>query len=354
MGTLADGDAAVEAGGLSLLVESHHHNGCAHAAADGGAMEEYLFALLEGNGVDNTLSLYATQGSLDDLPARGVNHHGHAGNVGFGGEQAQEMHHLGTAVKQAVVNIDVEHLRTILHLRAGNLEGCGIVLLANKTKEAARARHVAALADVEKIALGRDGQGLKAREREVRVGRCWTARRHGQAVVHHEGRVLGDVSIRGAATAADDIDQPLADVFAHLLRHLLGRLVVAAKGVGQARIGIGRYIIRRVGSQLSEEGEHVRSTKRTVEAHGEYGSMADGSQKGFEGLARKGAATLVGNGDAQHEGYGLAMLKGALNSVDGRLGIERIKDGFDEQGIHATIQQSFHLFAVSLNQFIKG
>ena len=165
---------------------------------------------------------------------------------------------------------------------------------------------------------------------------------------------MGDVGIRGAATAADDIDQPLADVFAHLLRHLLGRLVVAAKGVGQARIGIGRYIIRRVGGQLSEEGEHVRSTKRTVEANGENGSMADRSEEGFKGLARKGAATLVGNGDAEHKGHGLAMLKGALNSVDGRLGIERIKDGFDEQGIHATIQQSFHLFAVSLNQFIKG
>ena len=172
--------------------------------------------------------------------------------------------------------------------------------------------------------------------------------------MHHEGRVLCDVGIRGAATAADDIDQPFADVFAHLLRHLLGRLVVAAKGIGQARIGIGRYIIRRVGSQLSEEGEHIRSTKRTVEAHGEDGSMADGSQKGFERLARKGAAALVGNGDAQHKRYGLAMLEGALDGVDGRLGIERIKDGFDEQGIHATVQQSLNLFAVSLNQFIKG
>ena len=66
--------------------------------------------------------------------------------------------------------------------------------------------------------------------------------------------------------------------------------------------------------------------------------MADGSQKGFKGLSRKGAATLVGNGDAEHKGHWLAMLKGALNSVDGRLGIERIKDGFNEQCIHATIQ----------------
>ena len=82
--------------------------------------------------------------------------------------------------------------------------------------------------------------------------------------------------------------------------------------------------------------------------------MADGSQEGFKGLSRKGTATLVGNGDAQHERYGLAMLEDALDGIDGRLGIERIKDGFDEQCIHATVQQRLNLFAISLNQFIKG
>ena len=43
---------------------------------------------------------------------------------------------------------------------------------------------------------------------------------------------------RGAATAANDVDETAGGKLPQLRRHLFGGVIVAAKGVGQAGVGV--------------------------------------------------------------------------------------------------------------------
>ncbi len=61
---------------LARLIESHNHNRSAIAQDLFGLLDESLFAFLETDRVDHTLSLDVLEAGLDDRPFRGINHHG--------------------------------------------------------------------------------------------------------------------------------------------------------------------------------------------------------------------------------------------------------------------------------------
>ena len=46
--------------------------------------------------------------------------------------------------------------------------------------------------------------------------------------------------------------------------------------------------------------------------------------------------------------------KSLLGGIEGRLGIERVEYGFDEQCVHAALQQCFHLLAIGTDQIVKS
>jgi hypothetical protein len=75
-----------------------------------------------------------------------------------------------------------------------------------------------------------------------------------------------DVVGRGAATAADDVDQAAGREFAEQPGHEFGALVVAAEFVRQAGIGMGGY--QRVGdaADVGDVGAQVFGAERAVEA----------------------------------------------------------------------------------------
>ena len=120
IGTLADCDAAFERSGLSLFVEGHHNYCGSKRLQFPGMAKKLSLPSFEGDAVDDALALAAFQGGTDDFPSRRIDHEGNSSHLGVGSEKTQEMHHLAFGVKKTVVEVDVEHHGTILHLATGN------------------------------------------------------------------------------------------------------------------------------------------------------------------------------------------------------------------------------------------
>ena len=95
----ADRDLALQGIGLSLLVEGHHHHGCAVAAREPRVRDEFLLAFLQADRVHHGLALHHAQPGLDHVPLRGVDHHRYAADVGFGCHEVQEAVHRGERIE---------------------------------------------------------------------------------------------------------------------------------------------------------------------------------------------------------------------------------------------------------------
>ena len=79
---------------LPFFIKSHHH-GCRTILLDGTRMlQEFIFPLLQGDGVDDGLALQAFQSGHNHFPLRGVYHDGDAGNLRFRSYQMEESRHL--------------------------------------------------------------------------------------------------------------------------------------------------------------------------------------------------------------------------------------------------------------------
>ena len=141
---------ALVAGGLSLFVEAHHHDGGTIALAVAGMLQEHLLAFLQRDAVDDALALHTLQTGGDDVPFRRVDHHRHTGYVGLGSYHIEEGHHLLTGIEQTVVHVDIDDQCTVLHLFAGYADSLVVALLLDQAQELPGASHVAALTDVDK------------------------------------------------------------------------------------------------------------------------------------------------------------------------------------------------------------
>ena len=143
-------DAALESGSLTNLIKTHHNNGCTIAQHIAGMRKEYFLALLQTDGIDNTLALAALQASHDDVPFGRVDHHRNLRNVWFSSNHIQEINHLGFRIEQTIVHIHVNDSCSISHLLSGNTDGFFIILFVNQTQELPAAGYVTAFAHVDK------------------------------------------------------------------------------------------------------------------------------------------------------------------------------------------------------------
>ena len=132
MRPVRDGDAVILGMRLTALVKAHDHDRRAVAANEPRLAQELRLAVLQGDGVDNSLALQALQARLDNLPLGGIHHHGHAGDIRLGRDEVQKAPHGHRAVNHAVVEANIQHPRPFLHLRAGNLQRLLILLLADE------------------------------------------------------------------------------------------------------------------------------------------------------------------------------------------------------------------------------
>ena len=171
----------------------------------------------------------------------------------------------------------------------------------------------------------------------------------------HQRRVLGNISLGRTATSTNDIHQTLFDVFIDLTSHIFWSLVVFTQAVRKTGIGICTNIIRCSGSQLLEVRFQLLGSERTIQANREYGCMLDRSQESIQCLTRQGASTCIGHRNGKHQrDFPTHLFHGFHSCIDSSLGIERIEDGFYQDGIHASFNQSFHLFLISQSQLIEG
>ena len=147
-GALADFHLAGFRIRLPDLVERHDDHGRTIGQAGARLFAELLLALLHGDRVDDALALHAFEAGFDHLPFGRVDHHRHAGNVRLGSDQVEEGAHGFGTVKHALIHVDVDHLRAVLHLLAGDLDGVGIAAFRNHLAEDGGAGDVGALTDV--------------------------------------------------------------------------------------------------------------------------------------------------------------------------------------------------------------
>ena len=349
IGALTDLDLARVGRGLALLVEGHHDHRRAQAPDLAGFLQEYLLALLEGDGVDDAAPLGVLEAGEERLPVGGVDHQRGLGDGRVAGDVARELLHLDGGVEHRVVHIDVDHRGAAFDLAGGYLQGGVVFARGDEFGKFARAGHVGALADVGEAALPHvQADGLQAADIGARVRRG-----HGPGAEPAHGRGDGgDVLGGGAAAAADEVHEA---VLRHLLQRgggLLGLLVVGAHLVGQAGVGVAAHgAVRPCGDVRDERGQ-VGGAERAVEAEGERPGVLDGAVERLQRLAGEGAPAAVGDGhgDEQREG---GRLGDAADGVEGGLGVEGVEAGLQQERVDAAFHQPADLLGVSRGHLVE-
>ena len=315
------------------------------------AAQEFGFALLERDRIDHGLALRDFQTRREHLPLRGVDHRRHAGDFRLRGHQVEERAHGFDAVDHAVVHADVDDLRPRIDLRTGYRQSLFVIALADQAGEFGRACDVGALADVDEIGFGCDAQRLQSAQR-----RDAARRRNGaRGIVAGDFRKFEDMRGRRAAASADDIDQSAAHVFAHVLGEHLRGLVVAAHDVGKPGVGVCRDAERGRFGQPFEVGQQLFGSVGAVQAEGEQLCVRQRGAEGLDGLSRQGAAAGVGQRARRHDADRAAEFFGQrVDRVEGRLGVERVEDGLDQQDVGSAVQQSPRLIGVGFDELCES
>ena len=139
---LADADLLIVGRRLAFLIERHHHHGRAVFHDVFRVRFENLLALLERDRVHDPLPLQMLQALLKDLPFRGIHHDRHPRDIRLALEQVEVLRHHRLAVDEAVVEADIDHIRAVRDLLAGDLDRRLQITGAHEFRELRRARHV--------------------------------------------------------------------------------------------------------------------------------------------------------------------------------------------------------------------
>ncbi len=337
--------------GLAGFVEGHHHHGGTVAFAQLGVMDELLDAFLHADGVDDALALDALEAGFDHFPLGGVDHDRHAGDVRLAGNQIEEGHHGLLRIEHAFVHVDVDHLGAGFHLLQGDFEGFGVVVFADQPGETGGTGDVGTFADVDEQRLAIDGERLQARQ----TAGLGNVRDLARRVTGHGLGDGFDMPRRGAAAAADDVQEAALGEFFDDFGGLRRQFVVFAEFVGQAGVRVRRHISVGLVRQLFEVRTQLAGAQGAVEAHGNRLGVADRVPERFGGLARQGAAGGVGDGAGDHDRQFEAQLfEYTLHGKDRGLGVEGVENGFDEDQVRAAFDQALGGLGVVLHQFIEG
>ena len=160
---------------------------------------------------------------------------------------------------------------------------------------------------------------------------------------------------RGAAAAADDVDEAGVGEFRQQRRHEFGRLVVAAELVRQPGIRIGAD--ERVGDapDLGDVRAHLLGAERAVEPDREWRGVPDRIPERRRRLAGEQPPRAVGDRAGDHDRHAdAARLADVGDRGDRRLGVERVEDRLDQQEIGAALDQPVDLLGVGGAQLVEG
>ena len=163
-----------------------------------------------------------------------------------------------------------------------------------------------------------------------------------------------DVRGRRAAAAADEIQMAGMRELAEHLGGVLGRFVVFAEGIGQTGVRIHADVGIREPRQLFDVGTKLFDAERAIEADGDRARVAHRRPEGFHRLARERAPRGIGDRAGDDDGQIHAgRIERRAHRVDSRLGIQRIENGFDEDGVGAAVDETARGIAVGRHELIE-
>mmetsp|Transcript_7282 Transcript_7282/g.22028 ORF Transcript_7282/g.22028 Transcript_7282/m.22028 type:complete len:1134 (+) Transcript_7282:306-3707(+) len=339
---------------LAVLVEGHHHHGAAVRLDHARVLEELLLSALERDRVYDGLALAALDAALHHVELGRVDHEGVLRRLGVRHQQVDELGHRADGLDEAVVDVDVDDVRAHLHLLHGDAERLVPITVDDGLLEDARARDVAALADVHE---GRAHVGqarlvverLQAREAHDRLDAVGRTRRVALGQVDHRLDVLE----RGAAAAADAVEDAILHERTDLLGELVALLVVAAHGVGQARVRVAEDVAVRAAAQVLDVRLHVARAQRAVQADSQRLVVRQRVPERLVGLPRERAPRVVDDGARHEDGDPRALVGEELvDREERRLGVERVEDRFDQEEVDAARQQALALLVVRLDDLV--
>ena len=137
---------------------------------------------------------------------------------------------------------------------------------------------------------------------------------------------------------------------------LIGCFVVLAFPIGHSGIGIGGDAIGIASAELLQEGNHFADIGVAVDSHGEEVTRK-GVKEVEDALTEHVVAVGGTDGETEHDGKPFSfLLHRFLCGFDGLTGILYIEDGFNEESIHAAVDECIYLLAVGGFErvFIQG
>ena len=185
-----------------------------------------------------------------------------------------------------------------------------------------------------------------------------------------------DVVGRGAAAATDDVHKAVLQKAFNYGGHLLRRLVVFAKFVGQARIRVGGREKRRFLGQCLHVRPHQVGSQSAIQANRKQRQMRNRSQERFGCLPGKRAPRRIGDGAGNHDrdfglrisdcriggftisrdtifSFNAAFRVELVNREQGGFGVERVENRFHQQNVRAAVHEAAHLFIICIHEFVK-
>ena len=332
---------------LTLLVDAGAHDG--RAVLPGQSQERVearalTVPVLQVDGVEDAPAAEPVEGGAHDRTLGRVDHQGDAG---LRGEAARHLRHVGHPVGTGVVDAHVDDVGPLLDLVLRHGHAGVPVRAQHGLPEALRAVGVGALTDHQEARvlverdLAVDGGGGRL-EHRLAIGRseACAALDHGLEV----GR-------RRPAAPSDDGDPETGDELVVVVGELVrGEVVVhgAFHHRGQARVGDTRDRDPARRREVPEGLAHLGGARGAVEPDHVHPHGVERGEGGLDLGARQHPAGELDR-HLQLEGHAPAeACHRPTGAPDGRLGLQQVVDGLDEQEIDAAGDQAVRLLLVGV------
>mmetsp|Transcript_21789 Transcript_21789/g.32113 ORF Transcript_21789/g.32113 Transcript_21789/m.32113 type:complete len:275 (-) Transcript_21789:1416-2240(-) len=147
--TLANAHLLICGGGLTILIEGHTDYGSSMLLQQSRLLLEKFLSNLQRNRVDNGLTLAPLQTCHDNLKLRGIKHKWHLAHIRLGHSDLHKLLHGSNSIQQTIIDIDINHMSSILDLLLCNVHGSGVVTCHHQLLEADRSRNITTLSYIQ-------------------------------------------------------------------------------------------------------------------------------------------------------------------------------------------------------------
>ena len=160
---------------------------------------------------------------------------------------------------------------------------------------------------------------------------------------------------RRTTATADNVQPAVGRPLAQLRSERLRRLGKTGRQqrVRHTGVRVRADVDRRDAGKLIDVRSHFLRAKRAVDPDAEQVNVGDGIPIRLDRLAGECAATLVGDGERQHDRQPLAKrVEQRLEREQRRPRVERVEHRLDQQHIRPALDQALGLLAVRLDQLV--